>query len=159
MIEAGDHTDEPGVRSAESGTGSAMIRSRLSEADVQEIVKRFRHGAPKHKLATEYGMSLSTIKRLLKAIKVRKKGYRVPLIGQLSDLDFVTHVDHLLEARASVTVRVRLDRPCACGCEVTVVAPRKFVNQEHYSRYRLLTSDSSVVLGRLRRCILASGNA
>jgi DNA invertase Pin-like site-specific DNA recombinase len=62
-----------GVRSAESGTGSAMIRSRLSEADVQEIVKRFRHGTPKHKLATEYGMSLSTIKRLLKAIKGSKE--------------------------------------------------------------------------------------
>jgi hypothetical protein len=45
----------------------APIRSRLSEADVREIMKRFRSGTPEHKLAAEYGISLNTMKWLLKS--------------------------------------------------------------------------------------------
>jgi hypothetical protein len=62
----GDRTDAPGIQSTGSGGGSASVRDRLSEADVREIVRRFRAGEPKHRLAAEYGMSLSTIKRLLR---------------------------------------------------------------------------------------------
>jgi hypothetical protein len=62
----GDRTDEPGVRSTGNRIGSAPIRDRLSESDVCMIIKRFRAGAAKHKLAVEYGMSLSTMKRLLR---------------------------------------------------------------------------------------------
>jgi hypothetical protein len=65
-IEARDTEDEPGVRSTGSGSGSAPVRSRLSGADVREIVDRFRAGTPKHRLAGEYGMSMSTMKRLLR---------------------------------------------------------------------------------------------
>jgi hypothetical protein len=60
-IEERDKTDEPGVCSTGSGGGSAPVRSRLSDADVHEIIDRFRTGTPKHRLAGEYGMSLSTM--------------------------------------------------------------------------------------------------
>jgi hypothetical protein len=65
-IEEGDKEDDPGVRSTGRGGGSAPICDRLSDADVRRIVDRFQAGAPKRKLAGEYRMSLSTMKRLLK---------------------------------------------------------------------------------------------
>jgi hypothetical protein len=65
-IENGDQADEPGVCSTGRGTGSAPVRLRLSEADVRDIVTRFSTGVAKHRLATEYGVSLSTMKRLLR---------------------------------------------------------------------------------------------
>ncbi|HZX04420.1 hypothetical protein [Kribbella sp.] len=65
-IREGDRVDLPGVQSTGSGGGSAPIRDRLSEADIRDIVTRFRAGTPKHKLATEYRMSLSTMKQLLR---------------------------------------------------------------------------------------------
>jgi hypothetical protein len=64
-IEKGDREDEPGgVHSREGGPLRAS--GRLSEADVRGIVDQFRTGVPKHRLAKEYGMSLSTMKRLLR---------------------------------------------------------------------------------------------
>ncbi len=65
-IDAGDRTDEPGVCSTGRGGGSSRPSDRLSEADVREIIGQFRAGVPKHRLAAEYGMSLSTLKRLLR---------------------------------------------------------------------------------------------
>ncbi len=62
-IEDGDHTDE------------------LGEVVVGEIIGRFRAGTPKHKLAAEYGMSLSTMKRLLRRVNeksLRRKAKRLP---------------------------------------------------------------------------------
>jgi len=65
-IEDGDKEDEPGgVESREPC--SVRPSDRLSEANMREIVYRFRAGAPKHKLAAEYDMSLSTMKRLLRS--------------------------------------------------------------------------------------------
>jgi DNA invertase Pin-like site-specific DNA recombinase len=72
----GDKADGPGVKSTGHGGGSAPIRDRLNEADVREIVDRFRSGVPKHKLAAEYGMSLSTMKRLLRKLRLRDIGRR-----------------------------------------------------------------------------------
>ncbi len=67
-VEDGDKEDEPGgVESRECGP--LRPSDRLSEADVREVVNRFRAGVPKRRLAVEYGMSLSTVKRLL-----RKRG-------------------------------------------------------------------------------------
>lgn len=60
-----DRADEPdGV--ASRALGPLRSSNRLSEADVCEIAERFSAGEPKHKLAAEYGMSLSTLKRLLR---------------------------------------------------------------------------------------------
>lgn len=42
------------------------VRDRLSEEDVQEIFWRFRAGTPKHVLATEFKISISSIKLLLR---------------------------------------------------------------------------------------------
>jgi hypothetical protein len=36
------------------------------QADVREIVDHFHAGVPKYVLATDYGMSLSTMQRLLR---------------------------------------------------------------------------------------------
>jgi hypothetical protein len=64
-VKEGDHTEEPGgVQSREGGT--LRPNDRLSEPDVRQIVERFRAGEPKHRLAAAYGMSLSTMKRLLR---------------------------------------------------------------------------------------------
>jgi len=65
-VEAGDRKDEPGVRSTGRGGGSWSIIGRLSDADICEIVDRFHAGEPKHRLAQDYGMSVSTLKRLLR---------------------------------------------------------------------------------------------
>jgi len=64
-IGEGGQEDEPGgVVSPER----CLVRpsDRLSDAHVREIVTRFSAGVAKHKLAAEYGMSLSTMKRLLR---------------------------------------------------------------------------------------------
>lgn len=54
-----DKKDELGVCSTGRGVGSASVRARLSDADVQRIAGRFWAGVPKHKLAVEYCMSLT----------------------------------------------------------------------------------------------------
>jgi hypothetical protein len=43
------------------------VADRLSEADLEELAALFRSGMPKHVLAERYGISLSSVKRLLKA--------------------------------------------------------------------------------------------
>jgi hypothetical protein len=64
-IKAGDQEDEPGgVQSRQ--VDSLRPSDRLCEVDIQEISERFRAGEPKLRLAVEYDMSLSTIKRLLR---------------------------------------------------------------------------------------------
>jgi hypothetical protein len=45
------------------------VRAALTDEQKQEILWRFARGEPKHRLAVEYGMSLSTMKRLLKATR------------------------------------------------------------------------------------------
>jgi hypothetical protein len=64
-IAEGDREDEPGGVESREG-GSLRPSDRLSEADVCEIMARFGAGTAKHKLAAEYGISLSTVKRLLR---------------------------------------------------------------------------------------------
>lgn len=70
-IEQGDRTAEQGVRSTGRGGGLSPVRDRLSGEDVSEIIARFRSGVAKHKLAAEYGISPSSVKRILKARGVR----------------------------------------------------------------------------------------
>jgi len=63
-IEEADQTDEPGVLS--TGRDGGPVRKRLSEADLAELVASFRAGTPKHELAARYGVSLSSVKRVLR---------------------------------------------------------------------------------------------
>ncbi len=59
----------------------------------------------------------------------------VPLIGQLSNLQFSTNLGELL-APPSSAAPVRAQEPsrtCDCGCERAVSETRKFVNQDHYN--------------------------
>lgn len=67
-IEENDQQDEPGVHSTGQGGGLVPVRERLSEADLSELVMSFRAGAPKHELATRYGISLSSVKRVLRTL-------------------------------------------------------------------------------------------
>jgi broad specificity phosphatase PhoE len=55
-----------GAYSKSREAGPLRPSDGLSEAGVREIVERFRSGEPKHRLAVEHGMSMSTIKRLLR---------------------------------------------------------------------------------------------
>jgi hypothetical protein len=63
-IKAGDQAVEPGGVTSRERSGRPS--DRLSEMDACAIVAQFRAGVPKHRLAAEYGMSLSTMKRLLR---------------------------------------------------------------------------------------------
>lgn len=51
----------------------AQGSERLSEADRQAIIERFRAGSTREQLANEYGVSLSTVKRLLRKAGVRRQ--------------------------------------------------------------------------------------
>lgn len=42
------------------------LQDRLTEADVQKIVLSFEAGTPRHKIANEYGISVSSVGRLLR---------------------------------------------------------------------------------------------
>jgi hypothetical protein len=55
------------VHSTARGTGFQPVRERLRDGQVQAILKRFRAGETKGKLAAEYGISLSSVKRLLRS--------------------------------------------------------------------------------------------
>jgi hypothetical protein len=56
------------------------------------------------------------------------------LIGQLSNRQFRTEIDRLINAQdASAPVQVRAAALCRCGCGREVTAGRKFVSQAHYN--------------------------
>lgn len=62
-IREGDRSD---LQNCIESRGAVRPSDRLSEADVSEIVIRFGAGTPQHKLAAEYGISISTLKRILR---------------------------------------------------------------------------------------------
>ncbi|MFC1402418.1 MULTISPECIES: hypothetical protein [Streptacidiphilus] len=67
MIENGDRTNLPGVQSTGKGGGVIPVCERLSEAELSEMLRQFRTGAAtRQQLADQYGVSLSTMKRLLR---------------------------------------------------------------------------------------------
>lgn len=47
------------------------LAQRLTEADIQTLIQRYRNGVTGRELAEYYGCSLSTVKRLLRARGVR----------------------------------------------------------------------------------------
>jgi hypothetical protein len=54
-------------------TGVWRVHDRLSERDVIEIIEQFRAGKPKHSLADQFGISLSSVKLLLRQRGVRRE--------------------------------------------------------------------------------------
>jgi hypothetical protein len=64
-IEDYDQDDEPGVRLPEPPLLRGL--ARLGPDDVGQLVARFQAGTAKHVLAHRYGVSLSTVKRLLRS--------------------------------------------------------------------------------------------
>jgi hypothetical protein len=66
-IKAGDQADMPGVQSVVSADPSRPpVRERLSADDIDQLVRRFCGGTAKRVLVAEYGISLSSVKRLLR---------------------------------------------------------------------------------------------
>jgi hypothetical protein len=60
----------------------------------------------------------------------------VPLIGQLSNRQFHTKVDGLVNTLdANMPVRVRATALCRCGCRREVAAGRKFLSQAYYNMW------------------------
>lgn len=66
----GGSSDEPpeavSVRSEAPTLGEVRIRDRLSPEQIAQLVARFEAGTAKLKLAVEYGISESSVKRLLR---------------------------------------------------------------------------------------------
>jgi hypothetical protein len=62
---AGD-ADGPYEAGAAQRGRQRHVLATMREHDVQQIAASFAAGTPKHRLAAEYGMSLSSIKRLLR---------------------------------------------------------------------------------------------
>jgi DNA-directed RNA polymerase specialized sigma24 family protein len=60
------------VRSVQPEPKVRRIADRLGEEEVCAVIVRFEQGVPKHILAEEYGISLSSIKNLLRKYNARQ---------------------------------------------------------------------------------------
>lgn len=63
-IEEHDQKSEPGVRLPRPSPPRGL--ARLNPDDLRQLVASFQAGTAKHVLAYRYGISLSTVKRLLR---------------------------------------------------------------------------------------------
>jgi FixJ family two-component response regulator len=83
--------DEPAhsVRSSPSSTRQWQVDDRLSEADQERLIADFVAGTSKRKLAERYGISESSVKRL-----VREHGASKPSGGLSSDGDGTASPGH-----------------------------------------------------------------
>ena len=61
---------------ASPGGTDWRLSDRLSSEDVETIIKEFLSGTPKHVLATRYGISLGSVKNLLRRHGIRRSGPR-----------------------------------------------------------------------------------
>jgi hypothetical protein len=68
LRQAQEHPSEPAynVRSAPLSTRQWRVKDRLSEADTERLIAAFIAGTPKRKLAERYGISESSVKRLIR---------------------------------------------------------------------------------------------
>jgi hypothetical protein len=66
-IRDNDQTELPGVQSVvKANPARPPVRDRLTPDDIMQLVDRFCGGTPKRVLAAEYGISMSSVKRLLR---------------------------------------------------------------------------------------------
>lgn len=61
---------------ASPGGTDWRLSDRLSNEDVETIIKDFLSGTPKHVLAARYGISLGSVKNLLRRRGIRREGRR-----------------------------------------------------------------------------------
>jgi hypothetical protein len=68
----GQSDERQSVRSVGATRRTDLLEDRLSADDVDALVSAFTSGIPKLKLAEQYGISLSSVKRLLRLHSVSK---------------------------------------------------------------------------------------
>lgn len=66
QAQADDAATLDSVRSTGRSTRQWRVSDRLSEADMRLLVEAFESGTPKWKLAEQYGVSESSVKRLVR---------------------------------------------------------------------------------------------
>jgi len=72
-IEENDQTSEPDLApEGHTLSRSQKVADRLTAGDITAIIADFQAGRPKHQLATHYGISESTVKRILRKHGVRR---------------------------------------------------------------------------------------
>jgi hypothetical protein len=73
-IEANDQANEPGLDECHvRSDGPLTVAGRLGPESIQEMIKLYRDGAMAVELAARFSVSLSSIKRILRASGVRKR--------------------------------------------------------------------------------------
>lgn len=75
-IAENDQTDLPGIGASEMRTRWWSMADRLSAADIETLAERYRSGVKAAHLAVEYNISLSSVRRLLRARGVRRRESR-----------------------------------------------------------------------------------
>ncbi|WP_131786588.1 helix-turn-helix domain-containing protein [Protofrankia symbiont of Coriaria ruscifolia] len=75
-IAESDKADLPGIGASEARTRWWSMTDRLSAADIETLAERYRSGVKAAHLAAEYNISLSSVKRLLRARGVRRREAR-----------------------------------------------------------------------------------
>jgi hypothetical protein len=92
------------VRSVQPEPKVRRVADRLSDEDIRAIVARFEQGSPKHILADEYGISLSSMKNLLKKNQAHQP-------WQVSDRLNLKEIEALLKASHEGTPQQKLGLP------------------------------------------------
>jgi hypothetical protein len=59
----------------------------------------------------------------------------VPLIGQLSNGQFATVIDGIVDGGCAPSPDCSLGRVCRCGCTRQVTERRLFVSKDHYNAW------------------------
>jgi DNA-directed RNA polymerase specialized sigma24 family protein len=75
-IAESDKADLPGIGASEARTRWWSMSDRLSAADTEALCERYRSGVKAAHHAAEYDISLSSVKRLLRARGVRRREAR-----------------------------------------------------------------------------------
>lgn len=75
-IAESDKADLPGIGASEARTRWWSMTDRLSAAEIETLAERYRSGVKAAHLAAEYNISLSSVKRLLRARGVRRREAR-----------------------------------------------------------------------------------
>lgn len=72
-IAENDQTDLPGQIPTSPPPRSTRLADRLSASEIEQLVQRYRFGVKAAHLAREYGISLSSVKRLLRQHGARRR--------------------------------------------------------------------------------------